>query len=168
MNEIQIVLLTHEKELDRKTSTSNVVKDVLKERCETIVWERKNPDPRLETELMIEDTVLVYKDENGISAEEVGDIQNFILLEGTWQEARKIYNRSPYLKKYRVLCINSGFESEYTLRRNQVEAGLSTAEAVIEILTYKGENGAATALHEAFTCFQCEMKPNAGDKLRSE
>ena len=168
MSETKIYLVTHKKELDRKTSTSNVVKNVLKARCETIIWERKNPDPRFETTLLIENTVLVYKDENGISAEEVGDIQNFVLLEGTWQEARKIYNRSPYLKKYRVLSISPEFESEYTLRRNQVEAGLSTAEAVIEILKHKGENGTATALHEAFACFQSEMKPNAGDKLISE
>ncbi len=144
--------------MGRKTSTSIVVKDVLKKRCETVIWQRKNPDPRFETELLIEDTVLVYKDENGISAEEVGDIQNIILLEGTWQEARKIYNRSPYLKKYRILSINPGYESEYRLRRNQVHAGLSTAEAVIEILKCKGENAAAKALHEAFTSFQSEIK----------
>ncbi len=104
--------------------------------------------------MMVEDTVLVYKDENGIAVEELGGIQTFILLEGTWQEARKIYNRSPYLKKYRVLSINAEVASQYTLRRNQVEAGLSTAEAVVEILTYKGETETATALYEAFSCFQ--------------
>ncbi len=154
MNNLKIYLLTHKKELDRKTSTSNVVMSVLKERCETIVWERTNPDPRFDTDMKVEDTVLVFKDENGTSTEELVEIQNFILLEGTWQEARKIYNRSPYLKKYRVLSINSESESEYKLRRNQVEAGLSTAEAVIEILTYKGETVTAMALYEAFSCFQ--------------
>ena len=154
MNDFKIYLLTHKKELDRKTSTSDVVRSVLQKRCETIVWERTNPDPRFEAELLAEDTVLVHKDENGISAEDLGGIQNFILLEGTWQEARKIYNRSPYLKNYRVLSINSGFKSEYILRRNQVDTGLSTVETVIQILTYKGETGTATALYEAFTCFQ--------------
>jgi len=154
MNKLKIYLLIHKKELDRKTSTSIVVKSVLKERSETIVWERTKPDPRFATELMVEDTVLVYKDESGISAQELGEIKNFILLEGTWQEARKIYNRSPYLKKFRVLSINSECKSEYKLRRNQVEAGLSTAEAVIEILRYKGENGTATDLYEAFSGFQ--------------
>lgn len=153
MSKIKIHLLTHKKELERKTSTSTVVADVLKGRCETVVWERKNPDPRFDTELSVEDTVLVYKSENGISAEELGDIQNFILLEGTWQESRKIYNRSPYLKKYRVLCIEPGFESEYALRRNQVKAGLSTAETVIEILKYKGDDTVAVTLHDAFVCF---------------
>jgi DTW domain-containing protein YfiP len=47
-----------------------------------------------------------------------------VLIDATWQEARKMFNQSPYLKALpKVLLINSP-KSIYPLRRNQIEGGL--------------------------------------------
>ncbi len=62
-----------------------------------------------------------------------------ILIDATWQEARKIYNRSDYLKALQKISISSQHESIYQLRRNQVEGGLCTAECAAHILSASGE-----------------------------
>ncbi|ARD21763.1 tRNA-uridine aminocarboxypropyltransferase [Shewanella japonica] len=62
-----------------------------------------------------------------------------ILIDATWQEARKIYNRSDYLKALQKISISSQHESIYQLRRNQVEGGLCTAECAAHILLASGE-----------------------------
>ena len=154
MSGLKIYLLTHEKELDRNTSTSRVVKEVIKDRCEIITWKRKEPDFLFKEELSPENSILVYKSEEGVSVEDIEGIKNFILLEGTWQESRKIYNRSPYLKQYKVLSIKPNSPSKYNLRRNQVASGLSTVETVIEIFRLKRENDVANTLFSAFINFQ--------------
>ena len=161
MSKFKIYLLTHEKELDRKTSTSRVVKEVIKNRCEIIIWKRKEPDVMFEEELFPENSALVYMSKDGASIEDIEGIENFILLEGTWQESRKMYNRSPYLKKYKTLSIKPNAPSKYNLRRNQVASGLSTVETVIEIFRLKREDGVANKLFSNFISFQ--SRPASSD-----
>ena len=154
MNDVKIVLLTHERELDRPTSTSRVVKDVLQDTCEVIPWKRTEPASQFQSVLSPGDTALVYKTEQGSPIESLDAIKHFIVLEGTWQEARKIYNRSPYLKQYKIMQIEPTVKSRYTMRRNQVSSGLCTAETVIEILRLKEQYKLADKLLERFTEFQ--------------
>ena len=52
----------------------------------------------------------------------------FILLDGTWDEARKMFRKSPYLDRFPVLSLHPEQLSRYTLRRSQTEAHFCTAE----------------------------------------
>jgi DTW domain-containing protein YfiP len=52
----------------------------------------------------------------------------FILLDGTWDEARKMFRKSPYLARFPVLSLQPEQLSRYRLRRAQSEAHLCTAE----------------------------------------
>jgi DTW domain-containing protein YfiP len=52
----------------------------------------------------------------------------FILLDGTWDEARKMFRKSPYLARFPVLSLQPEQLSRYRLRRAQTEAHLCTAE----------------------------------------
>ena len=52
----------------------------------------------------------------------------FILLDGTWDEARKMFRKSPYLQRFPVLSLQPDHLSRYRLRRAQSEAHLCTAE----------------------------------------
>ena len=58
-----------------------------------------------------------------------------MLIDATWQEARKMYNQSPYLKALPKVSLVDAPKSIYPLRRNQIEGGLCTAECVIHLLT---------------------------------
>ena len=154
MLELRFYLLTHEREVGRETSSSIPVKKILEESCETIIWKRKESNSEIESTLSLGETVLVYPTDNGPPIEDIEPISNFILIEGTWQEAQKIYNGSPYLKRFPVLKLETGNRSIYKLRRNQRNNGLCTAETVIEILKFKAQLKLAENLFERFVSFQ--------------
>jgi DTW domain-containing protein YfiP len=83
----------------------------------------------------------------------LSDIEDFLILDGTWQEARKIYNKSPYLQSMKIFSLSSDNESRYNIRRNQKEGGLCTAECVMELLKLKGEDQDAEILNNSFLNF---------------
>ncbi|WP_144209630.1 tRNA-uridine aminocarboxypropyltransferase [Shewanella donghaensis] len=74
------------------------------------------------------------------------DFDALVIIDATWQEARKIYNRSPYIKQLEKVSLAPKAESLYQLRRNQVEGGLCTAECAIEILNSIGETEQAKSI----------------------
>ena len=70
----------------------------------------------------------------------------FVLLDGTWPEAHKMFRKSPYLDKLPVLSLNPGHLSTYRLRRAGHDAHLCTAEVAALCLGLAGETLAAEAL----------------------
>ena len=76
----------------------------------------------------------------------------------TWQEARKIFNKSPYLKNLPRAQIKPRQASQYQLRRNQPEGGLCTAECVVEILIAKNHIDIAGRLDAAFGLFNSKLQ----------
>ncbi|QEN03473.1 DTW domain-containing protein [Thiospirochaeta perfilievii] len=148
-----IYLLTHKRELNKKTGTGPIVKEVFKELCRVIPWSRVEPDIELEKGLDPSNTVLVFPGEESITTTELKSIENFIILDGTWQEAKKIYNRTPYLKRYNSYSFPNSIKSNYILRRNQKSFGLCTVESVIELCEIKNENFYKEKLVLAFKTF---------------
>jgi DTW domain-containing protein YfiP len=154
MPDLSFHLLTHERELERTTRSAIPATQILGGACHTVVWRRKELDVVIASGLSAKDTVLVYPAEDGHPAESLDYVRNFVLLDGTWQEARKIYNRSPYLKRFPVLRIEAGSQSVYKLRRNQQDGGLCTAETVAEILKLKGHPELAERVLARLAAFQ--------------
>ncbi len=76
--------------------------------------------------------------------------KNYIIIDGTWQQAQKIYNRSPYLKALPAVKIPVNKPSAYHLRRNQRAGCLCTAECAIEILKVSGFSMLANDLQSMF------------------
>lgn len=77
----------------------------------------------------------------------------FILLDGTWDEARKMFRKSPYLQKFPVLSLQPEQLSRYKLRRAQSEAHLCTAEVGALCLELAQDTQAAAALNAYFEVF---------------
>ena len=70
----------------------------------------------------------------------------FILLDGTWSEARKMFRKSPYLDAVPVLSLHPQQLSRYQLRRAKRSGHLCTAEVAALCLELAGEPQAALAL----------------------
>jgi len=149
---MQIILLTHSREVSKKTNTGQLVQQFIPH-TQTIVWQRTQPDKKLLQLIESGNTALVYPSEEKTSSVVHQDFENFILIDSTWQEARKIYNRSPYLQNLPRLELISTRESKYKLRRNQLEGGLCTAECAIELLLAKGKTNLAIELDISFNDF---------------
>ena len=57
---MKFILLTHERELIKGTNTGRLVKDILGNDAEIIVWKRKEPDERLVKLLALKQAALLY------------------------------------------------------------------------------------------------------------
>ena len=78
----------------------------------------------------------------------------FILLDGTWLEARKMFRKSPYLDSFPVLSLQSEQLSNYRLRRSKGNQHFCTSEVAAMCLALGDEALAAhtlTAYLDVFT-----------------
>lgn len=135
---MKIYLLTHPRELPKATNTGQLVLAELGDRAERIIWSRVEPDAGLLREIESQRAALVYPGEEAVTAEqlqtEFPTVTSLILLDGTWQEARKMYNKSAYLHDLPRVSFVLTEKSRYQLRRNQKAEGLCTAESVAHLL----------------------------------
>ncbi|REG82997.1 DTW domain-containing protein [Marinomonas pollencensis] len=150
---MKIWLLTHSEELKKESGTGKLVKSALADQCHVIVWARKEPDPQILALDPLNTAIVYLKTPTSprLEKDQVCDIQNIIILDGTWQQARKMYNQSPYLARFPHYEIQ-GENSVYTKRRNQKESGLCTAEVAIHLLKEANDPQAA-ALQQSFLTF---------------
>ena len=70
----------------------------------------------------------------------------FVLLDGTWSEARKMFRKSPYLDALPVLSLHPDQVSNYRLRRSARESHFCTSEVAALCLALAGETHAADSL----------------------
>jgi DTW domain-containing protein YfiP len=78
----------------------------------------------------------------------------FVLLDGTWSEARKMFSRSPYLANLPVLSVEPQRSSAYQLRRSRRDDHFCTSEVAALCLALANEPIAAetlTAYLDVFT-----------------
>ncbi|MDP3520480.1 MAG: DTW domain-containing protein [Hydrogenophaga sp.] len=87
----------------------------------------------------------------------------FVLLDGTWSEARKMFGRSPYLDRLPVLTLQPGHDSNYRLRRSFHGQHFCTSEVAAQCLALASEAHAAEALAaylDVFTTHYLSAKRN--------
>jgi DTW domain-containing protein YfiP len=70
----------------------------------------------------------------------------FVLLDGTWAEARKMFRKSPYLDHLPVLSLQPDQISNYQLRRSNRDDHFCTSEVAGLCLALAGESHAAQTL----------------------
>ncbi|HEY9202565.1 MAG TPA: tRNA-uridine aminocarboxypropyltransferase [Gammaproteobacteria bacterium] len=150
------ILLTHERELGKASNSGQLIEQCLADTLR-IVWQRAVPDPALlqliSQHQSARQIALVYPGEKNPSATPQQTFRHYILIDSTWQEARKIYNRSPYL--HSLPCVQLPVEqaSRYTLRRNQKADGLCTAETAMALLAEAGDQTSLAQLETRFNDF---------------
>ncbi len=77
----------------------------------------------------------------------------FILLDGTWTEARKIFRKSPYLDRFPVLSLQPEQLSRYRLRRSKQAQHFCTSEVAALCLELAGDELAARTLEAYLDVF---------------
>ena len=70
----------------------------------------------------------------------------FVLLDGTWSEARKMFRKSPYLDALPVLSLHPEHVSTYRLRRSAHDHHFCTSEVAALCLQLAGEEHTARLL----------------------
>ncbi|MCZ0742976.1 DTW domain-containing protein [Vibrio diabolicus] len=146
-SEHNILLLMHPNELTRDTNTGQLL-----EQCqlniERVTWDRKQPPVELLARLADPSLypVLLFPSEESVTLEHVA-LQSqqqtktplFIILDATWQEARKMINKSRWLESIPTMALSTSADSQYQLRRNQQQGNLCTFEVAAHLLGQLGE-----------------------------
>jgi DTW domain-containing protein YfiP len=135
------IVLMHEDEVLKPTNTGRLLADVFPS---TLVfqWARLHPPEGLagilaDPQRLI---VLVFPSDQAcapVEAQHRAQLSNqrltLILLDGTWKQARKMFNRTPWLKNISAVAVPIQ-SSQYALRKAAHDGCLSTAEAAIGVL----------------------------------
>lgn len=150
---MKFTLLTHFKEIPKKSNTGRLVLDVLGDVAEQVCWDRMNPPQQLVQEIESGCVALIYPGSCYENNDDLTGISRLVLIDSTWHEARKIHQRSPYLHRTRRICLIPTAVSRYNLRKNQKDSCLCTAECVIELLRKTGNQFDADCLEERFLSF---------------
>ena len=193
--ESKIWILSTEREFRRPSNTARILKLINPQSTELILWERKEAPKKLieyinsgkyEIRLLFptedDDKSNLKRDnesngrevekdrlEENIETENCEKIKAFIILDGTWKEAAKMFRKSEYLKELPRVSLNPVNKSEYSLRRGAGEGELCTIEAAIEMLKLNGEYHCASVIKETFELFIKSFKAGAnGVKYKIE
>lgn len=173
---LNVILLQHSKEKSRMTSTAPLLSDnehvkrnetfqPLSDHLnvEILSWSGRKDNGEIEQRLgEVRGAVLVWTGGN-ITAEAFQNkttaaAPSFVILDGTWQEARTMFRKLSALQQLPRLSLSPQWSSMYTLRKDFTgwrdrfggsdENLLCTAEAVAALLDHRGDNvGRDIVLH---------------------
>ncbi|PSV30365.1 tRNA-uridine aminocarboxypropyltransferase [Photobacterium sp. GB-72] len=154
------VLLTHPRELNKDTNTGKLLVNSLPH-CRVEVWQRTEPPAHLLAQLRDPhyQAYLVFPSDEQHPPIELPQahtdqpIPLFIILDATWQEAKKMVRKSPWLSDLPRLALTPQQTSNYALRRNQQDGNLCTCEVGIALLTQLQFTTEAAQLHQYFSAF---------------
>lgn len=171
----KIWILSTEKEFYRPSNTARLLKLINPNSTEILLWERTKKPEKLIENITNEkyETYLLFpiEDDNeqyrNVEYKNTGKIPAFILIDGTWKEARKILRKSDYLNKLPRISLKPNFKSQYDLRRGATEGNLCTIEAAIEVLKINNELENSRAIDTFYNLFLRSYKAGAsGHKLK--
>ena len=170
----KIWILSTEKEFYRASNTARLLEIVNPTSAEIFLWERTKTPTKLIANLnnSIYEPFLLFPIGNyettnrEVEYKHTGKIPAFIIIDGTWKEARKIFRKSTYLKKLPVISLKPNFKSKYDLRRGVVDGNLCTIEVVIELLKINGEMANSQVVDKFYDLFLRSYKAgSSGHKL---
>lgn len=156
INSADWLLLLHRDEVFKPTNTGRLVADQFPAQSHAFCWDRTQPapellallqDPRRRCFIIFPSDATAPRDsiKPTVSAPyqtpQDGRQLTLILLDGTWKQARKMYNRSDWLKDIPLLDLEHILASEalagignYRVRQAVGEGQLATAEAAAAAL----------------------------------
>ncbi|MFV0548707.1 MAG: tRNA-uridine aminocarboxypropyltransferase [Limnobaculum xujianqingii] len=155
-------LLMYDTEPLKPSNTGRLIADILPD-TKAFLWSRTNIDPQLLALLSNPDyqPYVIFPSSYATSDRIVTRVEKqsnkrplFIILDGTWTEARKMFRKSPYLDHFPVLSIDNDQNSDYQLREASRKEQLCTAEVAIQILSQVGDQRASEGLERYFADFR--------------
>ncbi|MBU3110535.1 tRNA-uridine aminocarboxypropyltransferase [Clostridium lacusfryxellense] len=164
-----IWILSTEKEFYRPSNTARLLKIINPYSTEIFLWERTKIPEKLVSNLNNEiyDVFLLFPADNSetisrkVEYKSSAKIPVFIIIDGTWKEARKIIRRSPYLETLPIISLEPTFKSNYDLRRGAKDGNLCTIEVAIEVLKINHEIDNSQVVNEFYNLFLKSYKAGA-------
>ena len=128
----RLVVLQHPAETRRNIRTCRMLELGLAPHCISVRPARKFPgtDQEVAELLSASATRLLYPgpDSEPLDQVEAATVETLVLLDGTWEQARKIYSRNPAVQALRKVSLSVSTPSQYIVRTQPNSACMSTLE----------------------------------------
>ncbi len=161
-----LVLLMHKKEFYKPTNSGRLLVDLFPGNSFVFCWRRLEPqaellallqDPQRQCCILFpgeEGDPRVYHQWPQLNEQDsVAKRPTLIILDGTWKQARRMFNLSPYLADLPVISVEHKLTSTYFTRQAAHWHYLSTAESVGLALQQVGDLAASKAVLAYFAEF---------------
>ncbi|MCP4595708.1 tRNA-uridine aminocarboxypropyltransferase [Neptuniibacter sp.] len=153
-------LMMHHKEGFKPTNTGRLIEDCI-QGTERFKWSRTEPDESFLAAVSSPDVdpYIVFPEGEGYEDRMVdyqpkeGKQPVFIILDGTWRQARRMFRHSRYLDALPVIQPVVESSSAYRLRKAAVEGQLCTAEVAAEMLRLVHDKKGSELLSAYFRIF---------------
>ena len=178
------LLILHDSEILKPSNTGRLIEDVCSNTF-PFIWSRTQPQDELID--LLDDPrwfpMLVFPKqyafaEQAVYTDKVALPDNkqpmFVLLDGSWREARRMFRKSPYLANLPIVTLPNNSQenlsdSRYALRNAQVTNHLATAEIAAKILKQQGDILTGELLDLWFDVFSWQYQksvcqPSIGDE----
>ncbi|GLS92464.1 hypothetical protein GCM10007916_35360 [Psychromonas marina] len=153
----------YDDEILKPSNTGRLIADIVPDTF-AYIWSRTEPNKEMLA--LLQDPqwqpVVIFPEEYSqperVICAENNSIANkkplFILLDGSWAQAKKMFRKSPYLDNLPVLSFSPENISRYLVRKAVKDNQLATAEVAALALDYIGEQGNAAQLELLFEVFK--------------
>ena len=158
-------LLMHHDEGFKPTNTGRLIEDCIAG-TERFKWSRTEPsaellsalsDPSIDPYIVFPEGES-YKDRMVTFEPKEGKEPVFIVLDGTWRQAGRMFRLSRYLDHLPVIQPQVTSTSQYKLRKAPVDGQLCTAEVAAEMLKLTGDEAGFDILSSYFSVFNDHYK----------
>ena len=166
------VLLMYDTEVLKPSNTGRLIADLIEDTY-AFLWSRTEPNQEL-LELLKQDQwqpFVVFPEQYADADRKVykgkikcqpGKRPLFIMLDGSWREAKKMFRKSPYLAGLPMVSFDpaslNGETSRYQIRNSALDNQLATAEVAARILSLAGEGENAQLLDLWFDVFSYQYQ----------
>ncbi len=172
-SKVGFVLLMYDTEILKPSNTGRLIADIIPDTY-AFLWSRTEVSAKLLALLQDEnwqpyvvfpsqyaqDNQVVYQDR---FPQYSGKRPLFIMLDGSWREAKKMFRKSPYLANFPILSftpnnvdienLSTDISSRYQIRKASVNNQLATAEVAARVLAMANEPYNAQLLDLWFDVF---------------
>lgn len=156
------LLLMYDDEILKPSNTGRLIADLIPD-THAYIWSRTEPNQQMLS--LISDPqwqpIVVFPAEYADAQKVITHYQPqdnkrplFILLDGTWAQAKKMFRKSPYLDDFPVLSFTPEKLSQYLVRKATKDNQLATAEVASLVLEAIGEPHNAHLLSLFFSTFK--------------
>lgn len=153
-------LLMHHNESFKPTNTGRLIENCL-EGTRRFIWSRTEPCNEFIAAIQAPDIdpYIVFPEGAGYEERMVPFVSKagkkpvFIILDGTWRQARRMFRHSRYLDELPVIQPEASASSIYKLRKAAVPGQLCTAEVASEMLRVASDVEGAELLSAYFNVF---------------
>ena len=188
---VGFLLLMYDTEVLKPSNTGKLIADLIPDTF-AFLWSRTIPNEELQSILddeqwqpfVVFPKEYAQDDRQVLSRKVVCDVGKrplFIMLDGSWREAKKMFRKSPYLDKYPLVSFDPkeflhdksspdeeavsddkfsplGDDSRYTVRKTELAHQFSTAEVAARVLEMSGEQSNAHLLDLWFDVFNYQYQ----------